>query len=98
MIRDNIVLNSWEPGRHGDGIGRTNNRLASRGRGSLQPEKGLPLDKYMLDDGLLNIQMDKTKKISVWALSPEKKAGKLVKFWAAKPALRNGTDQQIFSW
>lgn len=76
MIRDNIVLNSWEPGRRGDGIGRTNNRLASRGQGSLQPEKGLPLDKCLLDDGLLNIQMDKTKKNICVGFIPREKGRK----------------------
>jgi hypothetical protein len=64
------------------------NRLASRGRGSFQPEKGFSLDKCLSEDGLPNTQIDKTKENIQVGFIPREKAGKLVGFWAAKPALK----------
>jgi hypothetical protein len=63
------------------------NRLASRGRGSFQPEKGFSLDKCLSKDGLPNTQIDKTKENIQVSFIPREKAEKLVGFWAAKPAL-----------
>jgi hypothetical protein len=40
-------------------------------------------------DGLPNTQIDKTKENIQVGFIPREKAGKLVGFWAAKPALKN---------